>query len=205
MNNITVTCGDIHTSLGFLYVVSFAVVSQSLDDCEQSWFSEYGLKIADPSVPETLIDPVISVSTDRLVTSRCVNLNHEIICDSAKSLHYSHVSMFRVRNETAATPDVPNEVTPSLLLSEYWWLFIIIFIILFIGFMLCKRTFRCFPKVAQSVCQRNDSENGDLESGDQTKVRSDAPDSLNLISSAVQCPEDDHDSRVILLLTQTRG
>jgi len=40
MNNITVTCGDIHTSLGFLYVVSFAVVNQSLDDCEQSWFSE---------------------------------------------------------------------------------------------------------------------------------------------------------------------
>ncbi|XP_077061819.1 uncharacterized protein LOC143714479 [Siphateles boraxobius] len=163
MNNITVTRGDIHTSLGFLYVVSFNAVNYTLNaDCEQSWFSEYGLKIADPSTPETLMDPVISVSSDRLVTSRCVNLNHEIICDSAKSLHYSHVSMFRVMNETAATPDVSNEVTPSLQLSDqFWWLFALFIVIffIFISFMLCKRIFRCFPKAAPSVCQRNDSEN----------------------------------------------
>ncbi len=38
--------------------------------------------IADPSDPLRLINPVISVSSDHLVTSHCVNLNHEIICDS---------------------------------------------------------------------------------------------------------------------------
>ncbi|XP_051745513.1 uncharacterized protein LOC127510045 [Ctenopharyngodon idella] len=186
MNNITVTCGDIQTSLGFLYVVSSVVFNQTLNpDCEQSWYSEDEFKIADPSVPETLIDPVISVSSDRLVTSRCVNLNHEIICDSVKSIHYSHVTMFRVRNETATTPDVLDDVTLSLQHSDqFWWLFalfiivIIIFIIL-MCFMLRKRIFRCFPKAAPSVHQCNDSGNRDPETDVQIKVRSDAPDSLN--------------------------
>ncbi|KAK9978794.1 hypothetical protein ABG768_020533 [Culter alburnus] len=182
MNNISV-CGEMQTSLGFLYVVSSVVFNQTLNpDCEQSWYSEDGLKIADPSVPETLIDPVISVSSDRLVTSRCVNLNHEIICDSVKSIHYSHVTMFRVRNETAVTPDVLDEVTPSLQHSDqFWWLFalfIVIFIIL-MCFMLRKRIFRCFPKAAPSVHQCNDSGNRDPESGVQIKVRSESPDSLN--------------------------
>ncbi|KAK7175581.1 hypothetical protein R3I93_002490 [Phoxinus phoxinus] len=86
MDNITVTCGEIQSSLGFLYTVSSAVNQTLNADCEQSWFSEYGQKIADPSTPETRMDPVLSVSPDRLVTSRCVNLSHEIICDSAKSV-----------------------------------------------------------------------------------------------------------------------
>ncbi len=47
--------------------------------------------------PQTLMDSVVSVSSDRLVTSRCVNLIHEIICDSdgvnALSL-YVYISIF---------------------------------------------------------------------------------------------------------------
>ncbi|RXN09560.1 hypothetical protein ROHU_010978 [Labeo rohita] len=62
-----------------------------------------------------MIDPVISVSSDRLVTSHCVNLKHEIPCDSDGS-HFSREIMFRVRNETAATPnsDDLNEASPAL-------------------------------------------------------------------------------------------
>ncbi len=54
--------------------------------------------MAEPSDPQKLIDPVVSVSSDRLVTSRCVNLIHEIICDSADGVNqlslYIYISIF---------------------------------------------------------------------------------------------------------------
>lgn len=47
-----------------------ASLNQTLNpDCEQSWFSEDDRLIADPSDPQKLIDPVISVSSDHLVMS----------------------------------------------------------------------------------------------------------------------------------------
>ncbi len=48
--------------------------------------------------PQTLKDPVVSVSSDRLVTSLCENLIHEIICDSADGVNtlslYIYISIF---------------------------------------------------------------------------------------------------------------
>ncbi|KAL1279281.1 hypothetical protein QQF64_025954 [Cirrhinus molitorella] len=104
---------EIQTAVGFVYVILPVILNQTNNpDCEQSWFSEDGL-IADPSDPQRLSDPAISVSSDRLVTSLCVNLNYEIICDSADGHHFSREIMFRVRNETAVTSnsDDLNEVT----------------------------------------------------------------------------------------------
>ncbi|KAK2917130.1 hypothetical protein Q8A67_001504 [Cirrhinus molitorella] len=133
-------------------------------ECEQSWCLENGTLIVDPSDPQRLIDLGISVSSDRLVTSLCVNLNYQIICHSADGLHFSREIMFRVRNETTVTPnsDDPNEVTPDLQRSDQWWwisaLPIVIFLVL-ISFLLRKRIFRCFQR---EDCQHEASNIWDL-------------------------------------------
>ncbi|XDV11338.1 hypothetical protein PO909_000304, partial [Leuciscus waleckii] len=78
MSNISVCCGEIESAVGFVCVILPVKLNHTLnEDCEQSWYSEDGRLIADPSDPHRLIDPVISVSSDRLVTSRCVNVLHE--------------------------------------------------------------------------------------------------------------------------------
>ncbi|KAF4116558.1 hypothetical protein G5714_004047 [Onychostoma macrolepis] len=150
MDIINVSCAEIQTSAGFLYVILPVLLNQTNSpDCEQSWLSEDGRLIADPVNPQTLIDPVISVSSDRLVTSHCVNLNHEIICDSTDGLHFSHVTAFRARNQTAVTPnsDDLNQVTLQLS-DQLWWLLAVFFILLvFLCFFLRKRIFRTMMKV----------------------------------------------------------
>ncbi|RXN38617.1 hypothetical protein ROHU_000968 [Labeo rohita] len=104
--DINITCGEIQSSVGFLYVILPVILNHTNNpDCEQSWYFQDGRLIADPSDPQRMIDPAISVSSDRLVTSHCVNLNYQIICDSADGSHFSHGIMFRVRNETAVTPN----------------------------------------------------------------------------------------------------
>ncbi|RXN17067.1 hypothetical protein ROHU_008154 [Labeo rohita] len=58
---INVTCAEIQSAVGFLYVIQSVVLNQTLNaDCEQSWYSQS---------------------------------------------HFRHVTIFRVRNETAATPN----------------------------------------------------------------------------------------------------
>ncbi|KAL1279570.1 hypothetical protein QQF64_026243 [Cirrhinus molitorella] len=118
---INITCAEIQTPVGFLYVVLPVIMNHTSNpDCEQSWFSMDRHLIADPSDHQILVDPAISVSSDRLVTSRCVNLIHQIICDSADGFHFSHEIKFRVRNETAVTPNPGdlNTVTPDLQPSD---------------------------------------------------------------------------------------
>lgn len=180
MNNVTVSCAEIQTPVGFVYVILSVLLNHTDDpDCEHWWYSQDRRLIADPSDPQRLIYPVISVSSDRLVTSQCVNLNHEIICDSADGSHFRLETVFRVRNETAVTPD---SVTPDLKHSDQWWLFalfFIIIIIILICFSLRKRIFRCVLRAETSVCQINDSVNRDPKSGVQMKFRSDDPCSLN--------------------------
>ncbi|XP_048062093.1 uncharacterized protein LOC125277639 [Megalobrama amblycephala] len=147
MYNISVTCAEIQSSVGFVFVILPVILNQTLNDpdCEQSWYTEDGLLLADPSDPHKLMYPVTSVSSERLVTSHCVNLIHEIICDESR---LRLEIMFRVRNETAATlnSDVLDEVTPSLQLSDQlWWILALLFImvlLLFMCFMLRKRIFR---------------------------------------------------------------
>ncbi|KAF4116564.1 hypothetical protein G5714_004053 [Onychostoma macrolepis] len=114
-----------------------------------------------------LIAPVISVSSDRLVTSHCVNLSHEIICDSADGSNFSRETIFRARNQTAVTPnpDVLNEVTPDLQLSDQWWwisALIVIVLLVLICFLLRKRIFRYFQKVEWFICWREAPDNMDL-------------------------------------------
>ncbi|XDV11296.1 hypothetical protein PO909_000267 [Leuciscus waleckii] len=97
MSNISVCCGEIESAVGFVYVILHVILNHTLnEDCEQSWYSEDRRLIADPSDPETLSDPVISVSSDRLVTSRCVNVLHEILCDASgvNQLSTHHSSVF---------------------------------------------------------------------------------------------------------------
>ncbi|XP_058624838.1 uncharacterized protein LOC131536114 [Onychostoma macrolepis] len=188
MHIINVTCAEIQTPAGFVYVILPVLLNHTNNpDCEQSWYLQDGRLIADPANPQALIDPVISVSSDRLVTSHCVNLNHEIICDSPDGLHFSRVTAFRAKNETAATPNsnLQNEVTPDLQHSDqFWWLLAFFVIVLFIIFLIClmkrKRIFRCFQKfIFQRDDDDDDSENRDPEAAVQMKFRSDAPDSLN--------------------------
>ncbi|XP_048015511.1 uncharacterized protein LOC125247987 isoform X2 [Megalobrama amblycephala] len=177
MYNISVSCEEIQTADGFVFKLPPDSLNQTHNrDCEQFWFSGDQC-VADPMNPHKLIDPVTSVSLDRIVTSRCVNLIHEIICDASGSLH-SHKTMFRVRNETAATlnSDVLDEVTPSLQLSDQlWWIsvLLIFFLLAFLCFTLTKKIFRCFPKAVPSVC--NDLDKRDPESdGTLMKVKSDS-------------------------------
>ncbi|KAK2917120.1 hypothetical protein Q8A67_001494 [Cirrhinus molitorella] len=148
---INITCAEIQSNVGFVYVVLPVIMNNTNNpDCEQSWHLQDGRLIADPSDPQRLIDPVISVSSDRLVTSRCVNLNYQIICDSADGSHFSHEIMFRVRNETAATPisDVLNEASPQHS-DQLWWLLAVFIIIAlaFFCFLLRKRILRTLMKV----------------------------------------------------------
>ncbi|XP_016385450.1 uncharacterized protein LOC107721798 [Sinocyclocheilus rhinocerous] len=182
MDIINVTCGEIQTSVGFLYVIQSVILNQTLSgDCEQSWYSEDGCLIADPSDPQTLNDPATAVKSDRLVTSRCVNLIHGIICDSADGLHVRLDTAFRARNETAATPNSDQSL---------WILAVFIIVILLILTLICflwrKKKLRCF----QSIFHLTDSENRDPETGVQMKLRSDESDSLNQSESdSVRDPE----------------
>ncbi|XP_048015208.1 uncharacterized protein LOC125247771 [Megalobrama amblycephala] len=99
MSNISVSCAEIQTAVGFVFVILPVILNQTLNDpdCEQSWYTEDGPLIADPSDPHKLMYPVTSVSSDHLVTSDCVNLNHEIISDESK---LEMETMFRVFNDT---------------------------------------------------------------------------------------------------------
>ncbi|XP_042577215.1 uncharacterized protein LOC109070911 [Cyprinus carpio] len=167
MYNITVSCAEIQTPVGFVYVILSVIMNHiNNPDCDQSWYLQDGRLIADPSDPQTLIDPVISVSSDRLVTSRCVNLTHEIICHS---VGFRYETIFRVFNGTDSFSG--STQTPES--HQWWWISALIFIVLLllICFLLRKKIFRCF--------QRSDSENRDPESGVQMQLRSDESDSLN--------------------------
>ncbi|XP_058624832.1 uncharacterized protein LOC131536112 isoform X1 [Onychostoma macrolepis] len=170
MYNITVSCAEINTPAGFVYVILPVLLNQTDNpDCDQSWYLQDKRLIADPSDPQKLIAPVISVSSDRLVTSHCVNeLHHEIICHSDG---LKHETMFRAFNDSVSGS------TQSPESHQWWWISVLIFIVLlvFICFLLRKRIFRCFP----SVFQRSDSEIRDPESGVQMQLRSDESDSLN--------------------------
>ncbi|RXN35065.1 GTPase IMAP family member 8-like protein [Labeo rohita] len=96
---------EIQTPVGFLYEILPVLLNHTNNpDCEQSWYLQDKRLIADPSEPQRMIDPATAVKSDRLVTSHCVNLNHEIICDSTRT-PVSRVTAYRVRNQTAVTPN----------------------------------------------------------------------------------------------------
>ncbi|XP_050960299.1 uncharacterized protein LOC127161613 isoform X1 [Labeo rohita] len=192
MYNISVTCGEIQTDGGFEFNLPSDSLNQTLNpDCEQSWHSEDGRLIAVPSDPQRMIDPVISVSSDRLITSHCVNLKHEIICDSTGS-PFSREIMFRVRNETAVTPnsDDLNEVTlqhsdQSLLILAVF--LIVILIIILICFLWRKKKLGCFL----NVFRRDDSENRNPETGVQMQLRSDDDPDNHLEMEPINCSDSD--------------
>ncbi|KAF4116531.1 hypothetical protein G5714_004020 [Onychostoma macrolepis] len=180
-STVNVTCSEIQITDGFEFRVPadrFTHFHQS--DCELLWYSQDDRLIADPSDPQKLIAPVISVSSDRLVTSHCVDeLHHEIRCDTSR---FRLDTIFRARNETAATPNS----------DQWWWIsaFIVIVLLVFICFMLRKRIFRCFQRKAQFISQREVPDNTDL-----VTVGSDHPGigSVNQFSESAQSPSNaDH-------------
>ncbi|XP_051745504.1 uncharacterized protein LOC127510041 isoform X10 [Ctenopharyngodon idella] len=187
MKNVSKTCGEIQTDDGFEYRLQ--ALNQTLSgDCEHSWYSEDGRLLADPSNPHRLMYPVTSVSSDRLVTSYCVDeLRYEIQCHSKR---ITHETMFRVFNDTNSSGG--STQTPDS--HQFWWISVlVIFLLAFLCFMLRKRIFRCFLKAEASDIQRNDSEIRDPESAVQKKLRSDESDSLNHSESEQinsSCPED---------------
>ncbi|XP_050960302.1 uncharacterized protein LOC127161613 isoform X2 [Labeo rohita] len=181
MYNISVTCGEIQTDGGFEFNLPSDSLNQTLNpDCEQSWHSEDGRLIAVPSDPQRMIDPVISVSSDRLITSHCVNLKHEIICDSTGS-PFSREIMFRVRNETAVTP---NSDQSLLILAVF---LIVILIIILICFLWRKKKLGCFL----NVFRRDDSENRNPETGVQMQLRSDDDPDNHLEMEPINCSDSD--------------
>ncbi|RXN15817.1 hypothetical protein ROHU_008640 [Labeo rohita] len=177
-SSVNVTCAEIQITDGFEFRIPadrFTLFHQS--DCEQLWYSQDDHLIADPVNPQALIDPVISVSSDRLVTSHCVKLD----------------TIFRVRNETAATPnpEVLNEVTPDLQHSDQWWwisALIVVFLLVLICFLLRKRIIRCFQSEEQFISQCDAPHNRDL-----VTVGSDDPGigSVNQFSEVAQCLDAD--------------
>ncbi|XP_051741936.1 uncharacterized protein LOC127508206 [Ctenopharyngodon idella] len=193
MDIINMTCAEIQTAVGFVYKILPVILNHTINDpdCEQSWYTEDRHLIADPSDPETLIDPVISVSSDHLVTSHCVDqLHHEIQCHS-KGI--THETIFRVFNDTDSSGG--STQTPDS--HQFWWIsalfFITVVFLLLICFLLRKRIFRYFLKAEKSNFQLSDSEIRDPESAVQKKLRSDESDSLNHSESEQinsSCPED---------------
>ncbi|KAI2666827.1 NAD kinase [Labeo rohita] len=135
-SSVNVTCAEIQISDGFEFRVPadrFTHFHQS--DCEQLWYSQDGRLMALPENPHRLIDPVISVTSDRLVTSRCVD---ELL-----------------RNQTAVTPNS----------DQWWCLFalfIIILILILICILLRKRILRCFQRAERFISQREAPDNMDL-------------------------------------------
>ncbi|RXN32346.1 hypothetical protein ROHU_016246 [Labeo rohita] len=155
MYNINMTCGEIESAGGFEHRVHADLLNHTNNpDCDQSWYSQDGRLIADPSDPQKLIDPVISVSSDRLVTSYCVDeLHHEIICHSDE-LRYD--TTFRAFNDSISGSTQTAES------NHFWWLLAVFIIALLIIILIClmkrKRIFRCFQRL---IFQRDsdDSEN----------------------------------------------
>ncbi|XP_050960813.1 uncharacterized protein LOC127162064 isoform X2 [Labeo rohita] len=189
MDIINVLCAEIQTPVGFLYVILPVILNQSLSvDCEQSWYLQDGRLIADPSDPQRMIDPATAVKSDRLFTSYCVNLNHQIICDS--TTHFSREIMFRVRNQTAVTPnsDVVNEVTPDRQHSDhFWWLLAVFIIVLLIIILIClmkrKRIFRCFQRL---ICQHEDDDSKNRQVDEHLSHRSDENESSSAVTDCVR-------------------
>ncbi|KAK9978924.1 hypothetical protein ABG768_020660 [Culter alburnus] len=158
--DISVSCGEIQTDEGFEYRLQSNLLNQTVNgDCDQSWYSEGGRVLADPSDPHKLMYPVTSVSSDRLVTSDCVNLNHEIICDESR---LTFEIMFRVFNDTDSSGG--SAKTPNS--HQFWWIsvlfFIMVVLLLLICFLLRKRISRCYVKAGTSDIHCRDSPNRDL-------------------------------------------
>ncbi|KAF4114289.1 hypothetical protein G5714_004512 [Onychostoma macrolepis] len=131
-SSVNVTCAEIQSTDGFEFRVPadrFTHFQQS--DGEPLWYSQDHRLIADPSDPQKRIAPVISVSSDRLVTSHCVDeLHHEIYCTTSG---FSLETIFR------------DDLNESLQLSDQlWWISALIFIVLLalICFSLWKKIFR---------------------------------------------------------------
>ncbi|CAM4271952.1 unnamed protein product [Leuciscus chuanchicus] len=150
MSNISVCCGEIESAVGFVCVILHVILNHTLNE---------------------------DFSSDRLVTSRCVNVLHEILCDASGS-HHSLKTMFRDIYKTNYISCLTTTETPESL----WWLFALFIFIIFIliCFMLRKRIFMYFPKAETIIFQRNDPENRDPESDDDSlkKLKSDESDSL---------------------------
>ncbi|KTF93306.1 hypothetical protein cypCar_00035848 [Cyprinus carpio] len=154
MDIINVSCSEIQTPVGFVYVILSVIMNHiNNPDCDQSWYLQDNRLIADPSDPQKLIDPVISVSSDRLVTSRCVNLIHEIICHSV-GLKYQ--TAFRVFNDTDSFSG--STQTPES--HQWWWISAPIFIVLLllICFLLRKKifSFNLLADVFSAVIQKTE-------------------------------------------------
>ncbi|RXN31861.1 hypothetical protein ROHU_004737 [Labeo rohita] len=153
MYNINMTCGEIQTDGRFKYRLHPDLLNHTNNpDCDQSWYSQDGRLIADPSDPQKLIDPVISVSSDRLVTSYCVDeLHHEIICHS-DGLRYD--TTFRAFNDSSSGS------TQTPVSNQLWWISAPIFIV-FLGlicFLLRKRIFRDHEPDVQIKLRSNQSD-----------------------------------------------
>ncbi|RXN16544.1 hypothetical protein ROHU_008309 [Labeo rohita] len=116
MDIINITCAEIQTPVGFLYVILPVLLNHTNNpDCEQSWY----------------LQP-----------------------------HFSHVTAFRVRNQTAVTPnsDDLNEVSPDLQHSDQlWWisaLLIVVFLLGLICFLLRRRILRNLETTAIKARKR---------------------------------------------------
>ncbi|KAF4116550.1 hypothetical protein G5714_004039 [Onychostoma macrolepis] len=165
MDRINKTCGEIQTDGGFQYRLQADLLNQTSDlDCEQSCYLPVsdGRLIADPSNPHKLIDPVISVSSDRLFTSYCMDeLHHEIQC------HFKRIireTMFRAFNDSI---DGSTQTPES---HQFWWFLALLFFIvllLLICFMLRKRIFSCILRAVTKIFRSNDSEIRDPEAAVQ--------------------------------------
>ncbi|XP_067225861.1 uncharacterized protein [Chanodichthys erythropterus] len=111
MSIINMTCGEINSSVGFVFVILSVILNQTLidPDCEQSWYTEDGRLLADPSSPHKLSDPVTSVSSDRLI---CVNLIHEIICDESR---LTMETMFREKyHDSVCNNNEPEDLDQTI-------------------------------------------------------------------------------------------
>ncbi|KAK9978879.1 hypothetical protein ABG768_020617 [Culter alburnus] len=183
MDIINMTCGEIQSSVGFVYMILPVILNQTLNDpdCEQSWYTEDRRLIADPSDPHKLMYPVTSVSSDRLVTSYCVDeLHHEIQCHSKR---ITHETMFRVFNDTDSSGG-PTQTPNS---HQFWWISALFLIMIVLLLLIC------FLLPEKSNFQLSDSEIRDPESAVQKKLKSDESDSLNHTESEQingSCPED---------------
>ncbi|XP_051988759.1 uncharacterized protein LOC127648220 [Xyrauchen texanus] len=121
IENINVTCGQIETAVGFVYMVSSVILNQTQNpDCDQSWYSQDGVVIAVPSY-NRWEDPVTNVRSDRIITDHCVQkLLHEIDCPASG---LTHRTTYRVWNETTEALNTELNETTVTPTDQLFWIF----------------------------------------------------------------------------------
>ncbi|RXN38612.1 hypothetical protein ROHU_000963 [Labeo rohita] len=155
---------EIQTDSGFEFNLPSDSLNQTLNpDCEQSWYlqSHFSREIMFRVRNQTAVTPNSEIQTDSgfefNLPSDSLNQTLNPDCEQSWYLqsHFSREIMFRVRNQTAVTPNSDDLNEASLQHSDLLWWFLavsLIVLLVLMCFFLRKRIFRqCLLSVSVRI------------------------------------------------------